>query len=218
MGFISYIGRISVRKKILHILQLLISIIIIDCTFEKTMTTDINPKTTFIEFEKLPSGTPCQLIDGEIFMTPSPAFIHQKILGELYFLIKESLKLKNIGTVILSPMDVYLSEEEVYQPDLIFVSNENSDIIKENIKGVPDIVVEILSPSSAYHDLVHKKNTYEEQGVKEFWVLDPEEKSFEIYENQSQKFILISKAKAKGMVTSKILSDLKLQLETIFTL
>lgn len=216
MGFISYIGSISVRKKILHFLQLLISIIIIDCTFEKTMTTDIKLKTSFTEFENLAEGTRCQFINGEIVMTPPHNFIRQKILGELHFLIKESLKLKNIGTVILSPIDVYLSEEEVYQPDLIFVSTENNSIIQDKIKGAPDIVVEILSPSSAYHYLVHKKNIYEEKGVKEFWALDPEEKSFEIYENQSQKFILISKAKGKGVAASKILPDLKLQLEIIF--
>ena len=79
------------------------------------------------------------------------------------------------------------------------------------------MVFEVLSPSSAYYDLTHKKNIYEETGVKEFWVVDPQEKTVEVYENVNSAFILFSKAKIKGSVNSKLLSGLNIEIEKLFT-
>ncbi len=116
------------------------------------------------------------------------------------------------------PIDVYLKDDEVYQPDIIFISNENKNIIGNNINGVPDLVIEVLSPSNAYYDLTHKKNIYEETGVKEFWTVDPDEKTVEIYKNTNGTFLLFSKAKKSGTVNSKILAGLKIEIEKLFVI
>jgi Uma2 family endonuclease len=118
--------------------------------------------------------------------------------------------------VYIAPIDVYLKQSEVYQPDIIFVSQQNKDIIQDKIKGVPDLVIEVLSPTTAYYDLVHKKNIYEETGVKEFWAVDGEGKGIEVYENIDGKFILYSKARTSGTVESKLLSEFRIKTEELF--
>ncbi len=169
------------------------------------------------EYENLPEGPPSQLINGEVIMSPSPSALRQLIVGELYSLLKNYVTQKTYGTVILSPIDVFLSETDVFQPDIIFISNENKDIIRKNIKGIPDLIVEVLSPSTAYYDLVYKKNMYEEKGVKEYWTVDYEGKGIEVYENVDGKFILFSKARVSGSFVSKILLDFSIKLEELFS-
>ncbi len=173
-------------------------------------------KITAREYEQLPEGPPSQLIGGEIIMSPSPSAIHQLIVGELYSLLKQFVKNNKIGTVILSPIDVFFNESNVFQPDIIFIPNKNKDIIKQDIKGVPDLIIEVLSPSTAYYDLVYKKNIYEETGVKEFWTVDSEGKGIEVYENVDGKFILFSKSRSKGTVESKLLPGFRVTSEELF--
>jgi Uma2 family endonuclease len=173
-------------------------------------------KISAAEYEKLPEGPPSQLIDGEIIMSPSPSTTHQAIVLELAVSLKQFVKLNNLGYVYIAPIDVYLKKSEVYQPDIIFVSQQNKDIIQDKIKGVPDLVIEVLSPTTAYYDLVHKKNIYEETGVKEFWAVDGEGKGIEVYENIDGKFILYSKARTSGTVESKLLSEFRIKTEELF--
>lgn len=180
------------------------------------MALEFQHKSKLQEFENLPEGTLCQLIDGEIIMSPSPTFYHQFVVNKILHLLNQHASERDTGYVIPSPIDVYFSEEEVFQPDIIFISRERKDIIKEKIKGVPDLVVEVLSPSTAYYDLVHKKNIYEESDVKEFWVVDTDEKSFEVYENTDKKFVIYSKARNGGIVESKLLKDLKIDIKKLF--
>ncbi len=181
------------------------------------MQTEVKRKMTALEYEKLPEGPPQQLIDGEIIMTPSPSFYHQRIVLKLATIFENFVVTNNLGVVNASPIDVYLKEDEVYQPDIIFISNEQKKIIGRTVKGAPDLVVEILSPSNAYYDLTHKKNIYEETGVKEFWVVDPEGKTVEIYENINNTFIPFSKARISGTVNSKTLAGLKIEIDKLFT-
>jgi Uma2 family endonuclease len=124
---------------------------------------------------------------------------------------------KDLGIVLNVPIDVYFEETETYQPDIIFVSRERLDIIeKERVKGAPDLVVEILSPATAYYDLRKKFKTYERHGVREYWIVDPEGKSISMYENQEGKFVLTQEAEGKGRIESKVLSGFELEVETIW--
>jgi Uma2 family endonuclease len=173
-------------------------------------------KMSNFEYEKLPEGQPQQLIDGEVIMSPSPSAIHQSIVLELAALLKNHIDKNLLGYLFIAPIDVFLREGEVYQPDIIFISKKNKNIIHEKIKGVPDIVVEVLSPSTAYYDLVHKKNIYEETGVKEFWVIDPDGKTVEIYENVSNAYRLFSKVRTSGTISSKLLDGFNLKVENLF--
>ena len=106
---------------------------------------------------------------------------------------------------------------EAYQPDIIFISNTRIDIIKkEKIEGAPDIIIEILSPSTAYYDLVYKKEVYARHRVKEYWIVDPIGKWIELYKNDNGAFLLATKARKGESISSEVLAGFKVALDAIF--
>ena len=173
---------------------------------------------TYQDYAQLPEGSAYQLINGKLIMAPTPSLYHQQISKRLGFLIYEHAEVKNqLGEVNYSPIDVYFEETETYQPDLIFISNERKHIMKEDkVEGAPDIVFEILSVSTAYYDLRHKKQIYAKHGVKEYWIIDPMEQSIEIYELKDGRFELSNYKKQQGQVKSSVLTSLTIELRQIF--
>lgn len=172
---------------------------------------------TYEDYEKLPEGVSYQLIGGELVMTPSPAPYHQIVLRKIGFELVKFVEERKLGEVIYSPIDVYFSETETYQPDIIFIPKERLHIIGEKkIESAPDLVIEILSPATAYYDLRHKRRIYESSGVKEYWIVDPMEKGIEVYENIGGEFKLFSHAQQSGMVNSKLLDGFKVEVGNIF--
>jgi len=142
----------------------------------------IGTKKTVKDYMELPEGAPYQLIEGELVMSPAPGYSHQNTLGNLFIILRTRLK---DAQVILSPIDVYLDEENAYQPDLVVVLKDSKAKVEERgIFGAPDVVVEILSPSTAYYDLTEKKDVYERVGVKEYWIVDPKEKPLKYTQTQ----------------------------------
>ncbi|MBK9500309.1 MAG: Uma2 family endonuclease [Leptospiraceae bacterium] len=122
-----------------------------------------------------------------------------------------------VGKAFVAPLDVYLSETETYQPDIIVLLTENFSKIKENkIEGDPDLIVEVLSPSTAYYDLKHKKSIYEKHGVREYWVVDPIDKTVEIYQNQNAKFHLIAELTKTDTAKSQLIAGMEVDLQNIF--
>ncbi len=171
---------------------------------------------TLEDYERLPEGSPYQLIQGELVMSPAPAPEHQEISGNLYDILRNTVKKSKKGKVFYAPIDVYLDQENAYQPDIVVVlEGSQAKITQKGIEGAPDLVVEILSPSTAYYDLTEKKEVYERSGVKEYWIVDPKRKTFEVYANTQEGFKLISNAKGKGKVSSKLL-NLEIDLEEVF--
>jgi Uma2 family endonuclease len=176
---------------------------------------------TYKDYQELPEGAPFQLINGELVMTPAPTPYHQLISSRLEWELMK-LKEKVGGEVLHAPIDVYLAETETYQPDILFISKDRFGIIGEQkIEGAPDLIVEILSPSTAYYDLKAKMRVYESSGVREYWLVDPMEQSVEIYENRERSFHLADKAllepkSGKSTVSSKLFSQLNIDLGTIF--
>jgi len=174
-------------------------------------------KYTYEDYAKLPEGAPYQLIGGELIMTLAPTPYHQRISRKIDFLLIEYVEKNELGEVFDAPIDVYFEETETYQPDIIFISKERLNIISETkIKGAPDLIIEILSPATAYYDLGRKYEVYEKNGVKEYWIVHPERKSIEIYQNQEGQFKLIQIAKEKDTVNSSLFKDFELNLEKIF--
>ncbi|MFM9840154.1 MAG: Uma2 family endonuclease [Cyclobacteriaceae bacterium] len=162
------------------------------------------PRTTMEVFKMLPEGTRCELIDNTLYMSPAPSSSHQKTIykltGQFYLLLEG----KSIGELYPSPIDVFLNEKNAYQPDLVFILNENLEIVKENgIHGIPDLVIEILSPGTKNFDLGKKKKVYEKAGVKEYWVLDNKTKislGFQLVGKKFEEF-----KKEKNQFTSALL-------------
>ncbi len=121
------------------------------------------------------------------------------------------------GTVLPAPVEVRFSETDILHPDLLFIAKERHAIIGEaGLEGAPDLVVEVLAPATAYYDLKQKKRIYEAGGVKEYWLVDPMERSIEVYLNGSGQFALTSRAEAGGAVTSKLLGGFTIELKAIF--
>ncbi len=186
-------------------------------------------KYTAKDYFKLPEGSPYQLIEGELIMAPSLLTEHQIISKNLELLIFTHVKKYNLGLALNAPIDVYLDNKNAYQPDIIFISNKNKDIIKKRgIDGPPDLVIEILSPSNEYYDIKIKKEVYERRGVIEYIIIDTETKSVEIFRRTgsgnlktkaaSGKFdeILSVKAENSDGLHIKTL-DLTIDLKDIFT-
>ncbi len=169
------------------------------------METYIKPPRTGMEaFELMPEGTLCQLINDVLVMSPAPTTPHARIQNKIFNKLYDTVEQMQTGEVFCAPVDVYLNKKNVYQPDILFISNEKKNIIKRRgIFGVPDLVIEILSDDRSY-DLKKKKTVYEQSGVKEYWVVDPETKWCEgfILENKVYK----SLGEGNGQLTIKVLN------------
>lgn len=163
-------------------------------------------------------NTPCQLINGELIMSPSPAPLHQIISGNLYDILKACAR-KTQGTVFYAPLDLYIDSKNVFQPDLIYISRENKGIISQRgIEGVPDLVIEIISPSNVFTDRNRKKTVYQQIGVGEYWIVDPGNRTLEIYKkgerNPDTPFLYLVD---EGIVTSTVLNELSFDFKEIFS-
>lgn len=113
-------------------------------------------------------------------MVPSPNIYHQRISRKLEFLLENFVEKNKLGEVLYAPFDVHLGED-VVQPDILFVSKVRSEIItEEEIRGAPDLVIEILSRTTAERDRTYKKTLYARHGVRVYWMVDPEEKIVEV--------------------------------------
>ncbi len=152
-------------------------------------------------------------------MVPAPSTNHQDVSGNLEFELRKFIEEHKVGKIYDAPVDVVLREDIVLQPDILFIAKENLHIITEkNISGAPDLVVEIISPTSGYYDLVEKKEIYEKFGVKEYWLVDPGKHRVEIYFNEDGKFKLEQRIEKSGQIKSKVLEGFTISLEKLFSI
>ncbi len=172
---------------------------------------------TYEDYLKTPDDVRYELIEGELIMTPAPDIEHQKISSELEYQMMRFVKENNLGRVFDAPCDVYLDQENIVQPDILFVSKERFNIIGEkNIQGAPDLVVEIVSESNAYRDVIQKKRLYARFGVKEYWLVVPGEKMIEVYNLDKQGYRLSQTCLVGDTLESQVLKGFKPELREIF--
>jgi Uma2 family endonuclease len=127
-------------------------------------------------YQALPEGAKYQLIEGKIVEMPAPLIQHQELSMQLIMLLGNHIFAHQLGRFFHAPCDVYLSENNVYQPDLLFISTENAQIIeRRGVMGAPDMVIELLSDGTDTIDKKKKLLTYEKHGVKEYFIIDPED-------------------------------------------
>lgn len=130
-------------------------------------------------YELLPEGTLAELIESQIYMSPAQSFYHQDIVSEISTQIRKYLKDNKLGKLVIAPFDVKLDEtQNTVQPDIVVILKTNpSQIDREGrYQGVPDLLIEVLSPSNREYDLIKKKDLYQKFGVQEYWVVDPDTK------------------------------------------
>ena len=147
-------------------------------------------KFNYQDYLQLPEDKRYEIIDGDLFMVPSPNEAHQRFLVTLTNIMVNYVRKNKLGSIYCAPFDVLFSEEDIVQPDIIFVSNENRKIItKDNIKGAPDLLVEILSPGTSKRDLGIKKKLYAKNGVCEYWIVDPAQETIEVLNLKEGAFL-----------------------------
>lgn len=184
----------------------------------KTLTIDRTKEWTVEDYLLLEeTDTRCELINGELIMSPAPNPYHQQVLSNLNDFIKKAARQVG-GKAYFSPIDLYISKKSVLQPDLIFLSKENlSFVTARGIEGPPDIVVEVISPSNIFTDRNIKKKVYLAFGVKEYWIVDPGNKTLEIYlPHQGNPDVPFFYLAEDGKVTSTILPEINFDLAEIF--
>jgi Uma2 family endonuclease len=182
------------------------------------MGIELGTKLTFEQFRQLPDdGKLYELVHGEAHLTPSPTTKHQIVLYRLITSLHAYLSRNPLGRLLFAPLDVRLSADTALQPDLIFITNANSAIIQEDyIRGTPDLVVEILSPSTAAHDRATKLPLYAEAGVGEMWMIDPQAKTVEILKLQGNKYLVEAALAGSRVLTSTCFPGWELPLSDLF--
>lgn len=142
-----------------------------------------NVKLTYDDYLRMPAdGLRHELIGGVHFVAASPNLRHQRISANLFWMLRSYLETHPLGEVLYAPLDVVLSDFDVVAPDLFYLSRERASYLREtHLKGAPDLIVEILSPSTGARDRTLKHALYERTGVDEYWLIDPSRDCVEVY-------------------------------------
>ena len=174
-------------------------------------------KFTVGDYMTTPDDKRYQLLDGELILAPPAVTKHQRVLIRLAKMLITFVTSHHLGEVFIAPYDVFLSDYDVVQPDILFVSNARSGIITEaNIQGAPDLVVEVLSPGTARYVLGYKQTLYSRHGVREYWQVDPEADTIGVL-TPSEEGLVVSATYQRGQVmTSPLPEGLVIDLEQVF--
>ena len=188
---------------------------------ESDMKADRAVKLTYDDFVLFPDdGKRHELIDGEHYVTPSPNTRHQQISGNLYLLVRAWLEEHSVGQVFYAPYDVVFTQFDIVEPDLVYLSNERAAqvITAQHARGVPELVIEIGSPSTRKRDETIKRRLYERAGVSVYWVVDPEIDVIRVYRRGDAGFGRPAELSrdAGDVLTTSLLPGLELPLVRIF--
>jgi Uma2 family endonuclease len=170
------------------------------------------------EYRALPeTGPRYQLIEGELLMSPAPTYRHQQIVARIMAALLTFVEARRLGSVVASPIDVFLTRHDVLQPDVAFVSIARRAIIsREGFQGGPDLVVEALSPSTATLDLGPKRVLYARHGVSEYWIVDPEAGWIDRYRLQENAEKPERRFGEGDSLTTSLLPGFSLDLASVF--
>lgn len=159
------------------------------------------------EFEE--TNLPVELWDGEIVLPLVPTPSHQTAVARLWNALQRQVEPHALGRIFAAPLDVVLGPRRVVQPDVLFIARERLGIIGDHIAGAPDLAAEVISPGSWRRDRVDKKALYEQASVKEYWILDPDAQTIEVFALVKGAFQLHSRAEETESARSKLLPGFK---------
>lgn len=171
---------------------------------------------TYEDFCAFPDdGLRREIIDGELFVTPSPLVRHQELAGRLFNALYNHIKAHGGGRVFIAPLDVLLSEHDIVEPDIIFVADETTDIIKEkHLVGSPTLLIEVLS--NARTDRVRKRDAYARTGVPEYWIVDGKADRVEVYRLTGTRYTKPEILEAGEVLTTPQIRGLEVDLTELF--
>ena len=174
-------------------------------------------RLTYQDYLNMDGDERYELIDGELIMVGAPNEAHQIASIELGSRMHIFARANELGRVLDAPFDVILSDTDVVQPDILFVSNERAHIrTPANIRGAPDLVVEILSPSSASRDWRDKFELYSKHGVKEYWIVDPANRTVWLARLRSGALEIAGRYGMGDTVSSSVLAGFSVKVDDIF--
>jgi len=179
-------------------------------------------KLTYEDYLGFPEddGKRHELIDGEHYVTPAPLTKHQRISMNLAAALYQHCQHTKAGHVFSAPIDVIFTEMDVVQPDLLYIAKDQDPIItRENIQGSPDLIVEILSDSTRRRDERLKRNLYEQHGVKDYWIVDPELDAVKVYRLQDGQYLSpqeLSTEQSPAILTTPLLPGFSISLSNLF--
>ncbi len=182
------------------------------------MSTATIPFLTVENYKILPeTGPRYQLIEGDLYLAPAPDRYHQEISFNLEYQLRSYIEKHPIGKLYHAPFDVQLDEYNVFQPDIVFISAENSDILTDaGAEGAPDFIVEILSPKTARLDRDNKRRVYATSGVRELWIITPETRQIEVYSLAQDATDPVSTYGEKDIFESALFPGLRFNAAAIF--
>jgi Uma2 family endonuclease len=175
---------------------------------------------TYEDYKRLPDdGQRYEIIEGVLYMVAAPNFDHQYTVGEVFVALRTYVRERQLGIVISAPFEVHLPDiARPVQPDVIFVASERAPRPgAADFTGAPDLIVEVLSPSTARTDRLVKFSAYERAGVREYWLVDPRTHSVEVYSlSEDGVYEMVGQHLLGEMVTSTVLSELALPVDDLF--
>jgi Uma2 family endonuclease len=185
---------------------------------EEVLETFLGPKLTAADYRRTPEGPPWyELIDGMLLAEPSPTCFHQRASLRLTLALGKWFERSNSGELLYAPMDVYLSNHDVLQPDILYVTERRKSIVcQDGIHGPPDLVVEILSPSNARITRTKKCATYARFGVKEFWLVNPDVPVIEVFEFTHHRTLPVRRLGVRDVLVSPLLPGFRLPMDGLF--
>ena len=174
-------------------------------------------RQTYKDYCATPDDERYELLNGNLMMVPAPNRKHQRILGRLYIELSRFSQEHELGEVYVAPFDVVLSDTDVVQPDLLFISRARGHTITDdNVRGAPDLVIEILSPSTADRDLGYKHDLYGRHGVLEYWIVDPMAETVAVHRQGDGRLEVAGTFGLGDTLRTALLNGLQLELDDVF--
>ena len=173
---------------------------------------------TYADYARLPeNGFRYEVIEGELFMSPAPRPNHQRVGLRLIVLLDAFVEKNQLGELYHAPIDLNLPDlTSPVQPDILFISTENLDIVKEKtIEGVPDLIIEVLSPGSIRYDRQTKFQIYAKAGVREYWIVDPYPCAIDVFVLRGQAYVPLGSFKSADQLRSEQFADLTFQVQEL---
>jgi Uma2 family endonuclease len=177
---------------------------------------------TYDDLLEMPDdGRRYEILDGELIVNASPIPRHQIITFNVATMLRSYVKPRQLGTVFISPLDVVFSQEWVVEPDVIYIRRERLSIMtRTNVSGAPDLTVEVLSESTRKRDEIKKRHAYEDFGVAEYWIVDPELESMKVYRRNERgrydRVVEVSMESEGAFFTSPLFPGLEISLAEVF--
>jgi len=173
---------------------------------------------TYEDYACLPDdGKTYEILEGELQVTPAPRPKHQDVSRNLGRALDQYVCHHNAGKMYYSPIDIVADPHNIVQPDIIFISADRLDIIGEkNVQGMPDLIIEILSPSTGRKDRILKLRVYASHGLKHYWIVDPDEQTLEALELEGQSFKVTTALTGEATFEPTLFPGLRIDLSKVW--